>query len=1394
MGPSVQPSMPQPAAGRGRALRALIAAGVTGLLGLLAAAPGHAATALADQPLFLASRVPGNLALPLSVEYPTAVSVAHPDGTYASSNRYLGYFDPDKCYAYSYVDVETSSSVIHFAPRGAASTRTCTGASDHLWSGNYLNWATMQTIDPFRWALTGGYRVVDTASLTVLEKAWASGQGGTANFPDRVVATAATIQGATPFDGGGSLTAYVQGRGNQVNFATSDAAGTGGLLATYFNTTNLDAGGAAPVLTRTESVNFDWGTASPKAGVVNADGFSVRWVSSWTAPSTGTYTFQTVSDDGVRLWVNGTLVIDRWNDHGATTDTTSGISLTAGQALNVRLEYYENSGGASMKLLWRPPGAGAYSTYTAGDWWYVPARVRVCDPSTAAGGNETNCKAYADGNYKPEGLMQQYAKKIRYSVFGYLNDSNLQRDAGVLRAQQKFVGPTYAVPGLPDASNAATEWNATTGVYVGNPDGITSALGITIANSGVLNYLNKFGEITRGNYKTYDPVGELYYAALRYYKNLGNISAWTDYGSADTATRTAWADGFPVITSWNDPIQYACQKNFILGIGDVNTHADKNVPGGTGTANEPTKPSGLSSDPFNAATATDKIGVMEGWGSGAGSWENWGGCCNNNSALMAGLAYLANTKDIRPDNASVAQTVGKQTVQTYWLDVLEYQTYKANNQFYLAAKYGGFNVPDGYNPDTNTTPLATALWSTPSAVAADNVVGSGDSAQTRPDNYYVAARPDQMVDGLTRAFADIAAKSGATISSNAVPQPQVASGGGNISYSASWDAEFWTGELIANELSYSGVTPTLVRRWAFTDKLAVQLAGTGWDTDRRVMTWNSTTGAGVPLRAASLSSSQQTALATSYATSDTVGDYVNYLRGSRALEGSGGYRTRVKLLGDIVGAKPKVVGPPSLALSNSSNPGYSSFKSAQSGRPTVVYLGANDGLLHAVHGALSGSNAGRELFAYAPGVLFQGPSGTPATNGLAALGNPSFDHRYYVNATPNVYDIDFGKTAGSSGTDWRSVLIGGLGKGGKAYYAIDVTDPLGMIDGATNALAEANAAGKVLWEFTDSRLGHTFGEPAVVKTRQHGWVAIFPSGYNNADGKGYLFIVNPKTGALIQALETGEGSTSNDAGLAQINAFVLDRTDGTADAVYGGDLLGNVWRVDLTTTSGNYPAPTKIAVLTDAGGTAQPVTARPLIEVHPRTKRRFVLIGTGRLLASTDISATQGNTYYAIVDGSNASFNRSANLPSGITFPIPRSKLAQNSDPVVGVAFNATTQMGWYIELGSSWRLVSDASAFFGFVTFAPTLPSGDECSAQGKSRIYSMDFDGGQTELLSGTSDVAYVETTTLVNEIQNLSESGTRRITIGLSDGTLLRPTTRAMAPLPLRRLNWRELPIAN
>lgn len=1231
---------------------------------LLPAAPARAATPLADQPVFSTIAVPGNLALALSVEFPTAISVAHTDSTYTSTKTYLGYFDPAKCYLYNYSATETER---HFYPAGLATDRKCTGTDDAKWSGNFLNWATMQTIDPFRWALTGGYRSTDTATVTILEKAFASNQGSDSNFPNRSLGNSTLVSENTPLSWS-AMNMRIRTLGNKMRFTR-----TGTLTA-----------------------------AGPTA----------------------------------------------YDPAAALTDST----------------VYELS-----------------------------VRVKVCDDSAAAGGLEANCTKYPAGNYKPTGLIQQYADQIRYSAFGYLNDGNLQRDGGVLRAQQKFVGPTMPVPGSTPVSNAASEWDASTGVMTLNPDATdasdTSTLfGVTVNNSGVMNYLNKFGQITPGSYKTYDPVGELYYAALRYFKKLGNVTEYTAMGSASTATKTTWIDGFPVITDWKDPIQYSCQKNFILGIGDVNTHADRNLPGATGSS-EPSKPSMVTADTtVDALVATNKVGALHGIGN-IGNTQGYGGCCNNNGALMAGLAYDANTKDIRPDDSSKINTKGRQTVQTYWLDILEYQNYKNNNQFYLAAKYGGFNVPDTFDPYTRTTDIPEAWWRTNT-----DTVGT----QPRPDTYFTASRPDQMVAGLASAFASIASKLKSYTTSFSTSLPQVATSG-VASYATQFDAKVWAGEMVASTSTLDEQTgaPALVESWRFSAKLAAQAAGTGWDTGRRIATYNTDTGAGVPFRTANISATQLSALDTSYRTGDDSSDYLNYLRGDRTHEKSStasgsakAYRDRATLLGDIVGSKARPVGRPDAPYSSAANAGYAAFKSTYAGRKTMVYVGTNQGMLHAVDGALTGSGAGQEVFAYVPGALYSG------SNGLKTLGNPDFIHYNFVDATPVVADIDFGKTQGGTGTDWRTILVGGLGKGGKSLYAIDVTDPSVMT-------SETAVAGKVLWEFSHADLGYTYGEAAIVKTRKYGWVVIVGSGYNNGDGQGYFFIINPRTGALLEKIGTGAGSTSDDAGMAHVQAFLLDRTDGTADAVYAGDLHGNLWRLDVSAGSGSYPSPQKIAMLTDASGVRLPVTSRPLIVVQPHTNKRFVTVGTGRLLHSSDIASSQAQRFFAIIDGSGVRFNKPADLPSGISFPITTAKLKELTDLTQKVTLDLSAEIGWYVDLGQvaggpGWRVISDAtSSFLGVVAFTAMVPSTDSaCEPSGTSRVYAIDLGTGQSRLLNGSNAVVpYLSTLPgVVTDLRFYSVAGKPRLLAGTDTGATGAMPGAWTPAVALRRLNWREVPLTD
>jgi type IV pilus assembly protein PilY1 len=1378
------------------------------------AAASSAQVPLADQPVFASVNVPGNLALALSVEFPTAISVAHPNRTYSSANTYIGYFDPAKCYSYRYTDGTGIDN--YFYPDGAATNRTCSGK----WSGNYLNWASMQTIDPFRWALTGGYRVIDTSTLTVLEKAWATNQGGTGNFPDSSVSSSTVVAGATPFTNASSINTRIWALGNKIRFTTPSTGGANGasFSARYYNNKTQSS---PVVLSRTEGyVNFNIAGEWPPG--VNTTNMSANWTGSVKAPTNGTYKFKMRGDDGVRLSVrvnNGvarSINNDGWKDQAAADYYLDVPGVNANDTLNISMEYYQGGGGAEVSLQWQPPGATRYTTvgrddavdlYATTATHYNPAnalqngtlyeafvRVKVCDPAAKAEDREANCTAYGSSSFKPTGLMQKYSDKIRYSAFGYLNDSNINRDGGVLRAKQKFIAPTRPVPGgIPVANTDAAEWDASTGVMVTNPDK-KDADASGVANSGVMNYLNKFGQITPGTYKTYDPVGELYYAVQRYFRKLGNVPAWTNNA---TATQT---DGFPVITSWDDPVQYSCQRNFILGIGDVNTHADRNLPGASGSS-EPTKPTEVSNDGVSAYDWTNRVGKLQGLGSELGAVQGYNGCCNNNGALMAGLAYWANTNDIRSDLADT------QTIQTYWLDVLEYQTFKPNNQFYLAAKFGGFTPPSDYSDATATASqfandaATKSWWATTKDTTPDGA--------PRPDNYYTADRAGQMVDGLTKAFSSIASQLSAYSTSFSTSSPQFSTLG-LASYATRYDAKTWTGDLEASLATLDPKTgkPSLDKRWTLAEKLATQ-------TSRNIVTYDPAKKTGIPFNTTSLSTEQLSLLDPSYTASSDASDYVNYVRGDRKNERSStakdstkAYRDRATLVGDIVNAKSRPVGPPSAAYSATFNPGYDKFKTDHASRTPMVYAGSNAGMLHAVNGSLTGTDAGKEVFAYIPSVVIAGPTGTPSVNGLASVGNPEFLHRFLVDAPPIDVDVDLGRTQGGSGTDWRTLLVGGLGKGGKAIYALDITKPTSVTD-------ETTAATKVMWEFTDADLGYTYGQPIALKTRKWGWVIVTGSGYNNANGKGYFFFINPRTGERLEKVEVpcDTCSSANQAGLAHVNAFIVDMRDGTADAIYGGDLMGNIWRLDVTGTSA-YPTPVHFAKLTGSDDKVLPITTKPLPVVQPGTNRRYVTVGTGRLLDSSDLNSGQAQRFFAILDGTNAAFSKASDLPSGAAFPLTVRHMVEQKDLSTKLVLDLRSHAGWYLDLGVSsggpgWRVLSDPTSYYGTVTFAATAPSSgnaNACSPNGNSRLYAVDLGSGKCALEgSGAScyvsppegiiiDTEVVGDPPCTTDACKKDKKNKRRVVYGTDRG--VRDSNELSTPtaLGLQRLNWREIIVNN
>jgi type IV pilus assembly protein PilY1 len=385
-----------------------------------------------------------------------------------------------------------------------------------------------------------------------------------------------------------------------------------------------------------------------------------------------------------------------------------------------------------------------------------------------------------------------------------------------------------------------------------------------------------------------------------------------------------------------------------------------------------------------------------------------------------------------------------------------------------------------------------------------------------------------------------------------------------------------------------------------------------------------------------------------------------------------------------------------------------------------------------------------------------------------------------VDATPGVFDVDLNRTNGNTtgSPNWHTLLIGGLGKGGTSFYALDVTNPAGMT-------SETAVAGSVLWEFTDSTMGYSYGTPVVVKTAQYGWVVVLTSGYNNSDGYGYIYLVNPANGTLLQKIKTPSPSS----GLAQASAYVIDYTDYTADSVYVGDLNGQLWRFNLTAATGTYPAPTQIAALADGSGNAQPVTSAPDIEIHPTTRERYVLVGTGQLLSSGDIGSTQTQTFYAIIDGTAGGF-------SAISTPITRSNLTQVTD-ITALTVIPPTSKGWYYDLPAGYRVISMPVSYNGIVAFSALEPTTDPCSPQGSSNVYAVNYATGQSVINSTTGGTTPAVDMTFPSAVTNLriveTNGGTPELIAGTTTGSLSQVNANLTGTLSTRLLNWREVPTA-
>ncbi len=1146
----------------------------------LSGAPlAQAAISIDQQPLTLSNNVPGNLVLTPSVEWPTVMSMANV-GNFDGNKTYYGYFDPNKCYQYTVAGSSVPTFIgvnggtkNYFAPTGAANNRTCSSA----WSGNYLNWAATQTIDVFRSTLTGGYRVVDTAGLTILEKARHTGQTGTGALN---ISGATTVQNNTP-SSLGNFSTRLSGLGNRMYFVAA----------------------------------------------------------------------------------NSTTVKDKDGNDRSLRDLLNNPALSKS---NGAVEY--------------DPAKGIQE-----GWVYsVNIDVQVCK----SGMLEDNCVKYGNGA-KPEGLIQKYASVFTYSVFGYLNISNERQDGAALRAQQGFVGPKTYEPGTTPATNPQAEWSATDGTFVRNPQSAQAtdttnayATSPTIQDSGVINYINKFGEMTPANDKSYDPVSEMYYAALRYLKNQGPVTSYNSISNYPDGTAYKMTDGFPVVRTWSDPWKYSCQRSFILGIGDVNTWDDKNLPGNLNTDTEPAVPPEVTADnSVNVKTATEKVAQLEGItinGMTATNGTSFSG--RHNSAYIAGLAYDAHTVDMRPD------LPGKQTVSTYWVDVMENQILsgKSQNQYWLAAKYGGFSVPANYDPYGNTTPLADSSWWTNGQTLSTN--------DKRPDNFFTGGDAKTMKESLEAAFSAIASENVGSTASLSTNSTQLKSG--SRAYQASYKEGVWSGSLKAFNLDAATGAAT-TQAWDAATALPAAAS-------RKIYTI--VNGNYVPFDSTSVNGKY-----------GWTTDLVNYIRGdsSKEIRNGGTLRNRTTALGDIINSQPIYVGKPEAgpyANANFSGSGtFKAFAAAQATRAPTIYVAANDGMLHGFN-----ANTGVESFAFMPGAVLKA-STNPSALAQKNYGTGVNPHQYFNDGEITVADVYTGSPAA-----WRTVLVGTTGRGvTRSIYALDVTDPANV---------------KFLWEVSDGSLGQTIGKPIVAQTADGQWSVLAGNGMNSSTGTAELLQISISTGALSRHTT----NTTTDNGLATPVVWIDNLANGISTKAYAGDLQGNVWSFDLASATS---AGTLLFTAKDGNNNPQPITAPMFAAKNPDTSQLWLFFGTGRYLSSDDLNSKDVQTWYGLnVSGSSFPIVKSDLVQRTVTSETDGTAANPNATPPVPATLPSRTvsvgtqgdmsgKKGWYMNLlppsntPQGERMIVANQAYQNLLIGSTLIPeTTDVCAPSGRGWIMAVD------------------------------------------------------------------------
>lgn len=778
-----------------------------------------------------------------------------------------------------------------------------------------------------------------------------------------------------------------------------------------------------------------------------------------------------------------------------------------------------------------------------------------------------------------------------------------------------------------------------------------------------------------------------------------------------------------------DPVQYACQRNFTILTTD----------GFWNTFEEST--SSPRYGPYREDNTT-LVGDQDG---GAAVPRPYRDDLARANTLADVAMYYFNT-DLRTSGN------GGPTDEGGHVNVAGWGSFQVQNMYTFTLGLGvtdSLSYPDDLPPigaaGRASSPImqGTKQWPAP-GIAANGTVAGGTTEPGRTDDlwhaaengrgrYISAGNADQIVLGLNAALADIESNVGssaAAATSNLQPVQD-----DNTAFVAQFETVTWVGNLVARTIDVNSGVFSSTPLWEAKTEIDAQFAaGAG---SRNIYTFDGTTSNKLrEFRYANLSVAERAwfnpatlSQAPAWTTTPTDQDLVDFLRGETTLEGPV-FRNRANLLGDIVNAAPVYVRKPPFSYLD---PGYTAFASANVSRPATVYVGANDGMLHAIN-----ADTGRERWAYMPSMVL------PNLRHLADENYPS-NHRFYVDGP-----ITVGDAYDSANTEWKTVLVGGLGKGGKGFFALDITSP---------------TAPRALWEFGtaedgtgDADIGYSFGNPMITKRARDGrWVVIFSSGYNNGpaagDARGRIYVVDAITGVKLDEYVTSTTNDENLSGIGRASNLVLNgMQDNSTQYVYAGDLRGSLWRFNINANSGATPAvgssSTGVQRLgqTHATAGAQPITTRP--ELASIGAHTVVYFGTGRFLGVEDIGDPVDSiddhistrTDLGIVQAIYAVKDSGSDLGTlGDAAGLIEQTLVINTPPLAPgqrereitspAPVNWDTDAGWFVEVPAGERFNVNPGLQNSVLVMAANIvvtEDRDRCNPQGAAVLYQLDYRTG--------------------------------------------------------------------